>query len=141
MISLSDFENMSFNDAQQRVGPRFSAPQPSDLNALSSMMMRMSLAGGERPNSAGMTYEQMLALDENNVKRGVKPREWAKVIKEERASRKDAKETDPITQDEFKPGEQVAKIKKCGHRFKVDGLKQWFKKEHKCPVCRCDVLE
>ena len=138
MISLNDFENMSFSDAQERVGPRFRSQTALEITEL---MMRMSIQSASRPGSSGMTYEQMLALDENNVKRGVQPREWSNAIIENRATNKDAKETDPISQDEFKPGEQIAKIKKCGHKFKVEGLKKWFKKEHKCPVCRCDVLE
>eukprot|EP00659_Diplonema_papillatum_P012236 gene12236-18902_t len=117
---------MSFSDARRAV-----RTQPITDHHVSIQMHRMP-----RP----MSYEELLALDENNVKRGVKPDEWKKNIAVRRATRTDARDGDPITQDEIAVGETVA-VPVCGHVFKVDGLKKWFEKNHLCPVCRHDVLE
>eukprot|EP01064_Diplonema_japonicum_P004900 TRINITY_DN13238_c0_g3_i1.p1 TRINITY_DN13238_c0_g3~~TRINITY_DN13238_c0_g3_i1.p1 ORF type:complete len:128 (+),score=21.41 TRINITY_DN13238_c0_g3_i1:44-427(+) len=127
MLTMRDFEAMPFEAAQQRV----SAP----------MIVQFSLGGAMRPETPLGSYEDLLRLDENNVKRGVKPQEWPKAVREIKAKRKHVGDADPITQEDFVKGEILVELRKCGHVFKPVGLKKWFKKEHLCPVCRADVLE
>jgi hypothetical protein len=47
----------------------------------------------------------------------------------------------PISLDEFVEGENILKIRKCGHIFRPAELRRWFTQRNKCPVCRCNVLD
>jgi hypothetical protein len=47
----------------------------------------------------------------------------------------------PISLDEFVDGENILKIRKCGHIFRPAELRRWFTQRNKCPVCRCNVLD
>jgi hypothetical protein len=45
----------------------------------------------------------------------------------------------PITLDEFTDGEQICRIRHCGHIFKEPALRNWFQRNVRCPVCRYDI--
>jgi len=45
----------------------------------------------------------------------------------------------PITLENFIVGENICRIRHCGHIFKSTGLMQWFQRNVRCPVCRYDV--
>ena len=45
----------------------------------------------------------------------------------------------PITLDEFTEGEQICRIRPCGHIFKEHALRNWFHRNVRCPVCRYDI--
>jgi len=45
----------------------------------------------------------------------------------------------PITLDEFTEGEQICRIRHCGHIFKEQALRNWFQRNVRCPVCRYDI--
>ena len=45
----------------------------------------------------------------------------------------------PITIDNFEDGEQVAVLNHCGHAFREDALRNWFRTSVRCPVCRHDI--
>ena len=45
----------------------------------------------------------------------------------------------PITLDEFREGEQICRIRHCGHIFKEQALRNWFQRNVRCPVCRYDI--
>jgi len=47
----------------------------------------------------------------------------------------------PITMEDFNNGEQVFKIKHCGHNFREDALRNWFRTNVRCPVCRYDIRD
>jgi len=47
----------------------------------------------------------------------------------------------PITLEEFQEGEQVCKIRHCGHTFRKDAITNWFNGNVRCPVCRYDIRE
>jgi hypothetical protein len=47
----------------------------------------------------------------------------------------------PITMEEFNNGEQVFQIKHCGHNFREDALRNWFRTNVRCPVCRYDIRD
>ena len=105
------------------------------------MLLGMMLQGAHfaRPQSRGMSYDEMLRLDEQNVKIGVTPEQYRRNVKHRKAAPQDCSGADPISQEDFERGEMVAEIRKCKHIFKPAGLQQWFKKEHLCPVCRVDI--
>jgi len=47
----------------------------------------------------------------------------------------------PICLEDFQIGEQVLRIRACGHIFKRPGLLRWFQRNDHCPVCRRNVNE
>jgi hypothetical protein len=47
----------------------------------------------------------------------------------------------PICLEDFQIGEQVLRIRVCGHVFKRPGLLRWFQRNDHCPVCRRNVNE
>jgi hypothetical protein len=47
--------------------------------------------------------------------------------------------TCPITQNNFEDDTRVMIINECGHVFEETALRQWFRVNTKCPVCRHDI--
>jgi hypothetical protein len=47
--------------------------------------------------------------------------------------------TCPISLDEFHEGERICKITHCGHMFREAAIKNWFRRNVRCPVCRHDI--
>ena len=47
----------------------------------------------------------------------------------------------PICLEDFQIGEEVVRIRVCGHIFKQPGLLRWFQRNNHCPVCRGNVVE
>jgi hypothetical protein len=47
----------------------------------------------------------------------------------------------PITLEAFQQGEQVCRIIHCGHIFKESGIREWFRRNVRCPVCRYDIRD
>lgn len=45
----------------------------------------------------------------------------------------------PITLDPFQQNESVCRIVQCGHLFREQAIKNWFRQNVKCPVCRYDI--
>jgi len=45
----------------------------------------------------------------------------------------------PITLSEFQQGDQVRRIRHCGHTFIADAIISWFQNNVICPVCRYDI--
>jgi hypothetical protein len=45
----------------------------------------------------------------------------------------------PITLDEFQENERVCRIRHCGHIFRENAIKNWFRQNVRCPVCRYDI--
>ena len=47
---------------------------------------------------------------------------------------------DPITQENFRPNDRVARIDHCGHLFMEDALNTYFTEfDHRCPICRYNI--
>jgi len=47
----------------------------------------------------------------------------------------------PITLEDFVEGDQVTRIRPCGHMFQTQSIRNWFSNRVRCPVCRCDIRE
>lgn len=45
----------------------------------------------------------------------------------------------PITLDTIQGGEEVSRIRYCGHIFKKNAIHRWFIYNVRCPVCRYDI--
>jgi len=46
-----------------------------------------------------------------------------------------------ITMDVFIDGDELLRIKGCGHRFKKNALLEWFNRDSRCPMCRYNLHE
>jgi hypothetical protein len=47
----------------------------------------------------------------------------------------------PITLEDFQEGDNVCKIRYCGHTFRREPIHNWFQGNVRCPVCRYDIRE
>lgn len=47
----------------------------------------------------------------------------------------------PISFEDFVLGENVKRIKGCGHYYKSVGLMNWLRRSSHCPVCRYDLRD
>lgn len=47
----------------------------------------------------------------------------------------------PISFEDFVVGENITKIKNCGHYFKTAGIMNWLRRSSLCPVCRYDLRD
>ena len=47
----------------------------------------------------------------------------------------------PITREPFRTDEQVIRINQCGHVFNPPSLRQWFRVNVHCPMCRVDIRD
>jgi hypothetical protein len=47
----------------------------------------------------------------------------------------------PITLEDFVEGDEVTRIRPCGHMFHTQSIRNWFSNRVRCPVCRCDIRE
>lgn len=45
----------------------------------------------------------------------------------------------PITLDEFREGDLLTQIRRCGHLFNQHAIQNWFSRNVRCPVCRYDI--
>ncbi len=105
------------------------------------------------------TYEEMLALDENNVKVGLKQNELARLpqieFKKSSANSKSSEagsnikknedeEKEPtcnVCLEEFEKGDKL-RVLPCFHKFHVKCIDKWLKQSKFCPTCRhvCNEL-
>jgi len=49
--------------------------------------------------------------------------------------------TCPIDLSEFSVGDEVMRIRECGHIFRKSNLLRWFETNPRCPICRRDVRD
>ncbi len=45
----------------------------------------------------------------------------------------------PISYDEFVGGEELLCIRRCGHFFKPNALRDWLRRHSRCPMCRFNL--
>ena len=98
-------------------------------------------AGIQNPDQ--MSYEEMLALDANNVSKGLKKEQikaipekmWRKISdttkKEEQCS---------ICFEKFEKFQKVKELGKCKHAYHSKCIDKWLETEKRCPICNSDVL-
>jgi len=74
--------------------------------------------------------QQTTRLTQEQINNSIQTIEYEQDMGEERC---------PITLENFIVGENICRIRHCGHIFKSTGLMQWFQRNVRCPVCRYDV--
>jgi len=45
-----------------------------------------------------------------------------------------------ISRTDFQPEDEILKINHCGHIFKKESLKTWFRTKATCPLCRYNIV-
>ncbi|KAK9064113.1 hypothetical protein SSX86_017985 [Deinandra increscens subsp. villosa] len=89
-----------------------------------------------------MGYEELLALEERigYVRSGLSKDEMFKCLSEEIYD--DAMDQNhdrcTICLDEYKNGEKIERMKKCGHKYHGDCIKKWMVMKKVCPICRSE---
>ena len=88
-------------------------------------------------NEQAATYEELLALDERNVSKGINTTVQRKVLKERKVTTSDDSAC-VVCQEEFTKGE-TAMFLPCGHCFHFPCISPWLAKDRTCPTCRKEV--
>ena len=86
-------------------------------------------------NQNGMTYEQLIALDENIVKKGMTPEELESYPITIHSKESDAPSDCNVCISEFEDGESLRRLP-CGHKFHKDCVDTWLEANITCPVCK-----
>lgn len=86
------------------------------------------------PSADALSYESMLALDENNPKRGVKKQALDR-LQSGMAGRADTDKECYICMDRFKRATRLLHLP-CEHRFCDACIRQWLYNHNSCPLCR-----
>jgi len=100
----------------------------------------MPEAGLGRPRAPEQaSYEQLLLLDRENVKRGVKP----SVVSRLQCGRPSAAETAQSCQICLSKLGQANRVTRlpCKHAFCEGCIQEWLRLHHTCPVCRWEFPE
>lgn len=89
-------------------------------------------------------YEELLRLDEMNVKRGLTKEEFESLPKFDYKSSNeiDGNESDrtcSICQDEFENKAKLTALT-CTHKFHCKCIKEWLKQSRRCPLCTKDAI-
>lgn len=100
--------------------------------------MRRGVDGDDGENdSLGLTYEELLQLDDANVKCGLSNEELARLGCF--LATKDHMHDDcHICLDAIDFGAQIVRLT-CNHAFHRSCIHTWLKLKRTCPICRCEL--
>ena len=116
-----------------RAAPRArAAPTPAAAAAMPTRPA--STAASEAPWS----YEELLQLDENNVKRGIPESQLGRVMRQATGARGEC----AVCREPLSGGGAgaVVSLTKCGHAFHAACVSPWFREHRTCPVCRVELV-
>ncbi|KAL8193205.1 hypothetical protein R6Q57_027109 [Mikania cordata] len=89
-----------------------------------------------------MSYEDLLNLGERmgNVNTGLSEDNMSKYLTEKNhCSDENQDEVScPICLEEYKNGDKIGRMGKCGHDFHVDCIKKWLLMKKLCPICKTE---
>ncbi|KAI7738791.1 hypothetical protein M8C21_021088 [Ambrosia artemisiifolia] len=88
-----------------------------------------------------MSYEELLALEESigYVSSGLPEDGMSKCLREKIYYSMDQNhDTCPICLEEYKNGEKLGRIGKCGHEYHMDCIKKWVMMKKVCPICKSE---
>lgn len=90
-----------------------------------------------------MSYEELLALEESigDVNTGLSEHGMSKCLREHVYYSVDQKHEEancPICLEEYKNGEKVGKMERCGHEYHVECIKKWLLMKKVCPICKSE---
>lgn len=90
-----------------------------------------------------MSYEELLNLEERigNVNTGLSEDSMSKCLREKVYYSSDQSHEEvscPICLEEYKDGDNVGTMEKCGHDYHVDCIKKWLLMKKLCPICKTE---
>ncbi|CAI5468182.1 unnamed protein product [Closterium sp. Yama58-4] len=85
------------------------------------------------------TYEQLLELDRNNVRRGLKQQEMWKLDRR-KMGHGDERVDCQICLSEAVAGELLTSLP-CKHTYHDACISPWFKTHRTCPICRFEIAD
>ncbi|KAI3731020.1 hypothetical protein L1987_62203 [Smallanthus sonchifolius] len=88
-----------------------------------------------------MSYEELLALEERigYVSSGLSEDGMSNCLWEKIYCPMDQNHDPcPICLEEYKNGEKIGRMKKCGHEYHVDCIKKWLVMKKVCPICKSE---
>ncbi|KAJ9539950.1 hypothetical protein OSB04_026456 [Centaurea solstitialis] len=90
-----------------------------------------------------MSYEELLNLEERigNVSTGLSEASMSKCLKEKVYCGSDQHNEEvscPICLEEYKNGDKVGRMEKCGHDYHVGCIKKWLLMKKLCPICKTE---
>eukprot|EP00741_Cyanophora_paradoxa_P024991 tig00000319_g24123.t1 len=109
----------------------------SDMERILSSLGGLGIHFGGRPTTPGMSYEELLRLDEANVRRGVSQAERARLPVYAATSAESSQECQ-VCKDRMAAGLRVMKLP-CDHIYHEACISQWFDANRTCPVCRREI--
>lgn len=163
--SLRALESMTFEQLMESEVHGSGFPHQMTLNLqhlpapVPLSQPRSRLSGREYPAGQAVhesrfnqrpSYEQLLALDHNNVPRGINRQVQETVLRchtyqvpSHGTSRASSKSRPhelqcPVCQDDVKVGEKVA-VLPCDHAFHKECISPWLERDRTCPTCRREV--
>lgn len=100
--------------------------------------------GDLRLDIDNMGYEELLALGERigNVSTGLSEDMVSKCLMEAQNSstQSDEEGTCCICLEEYGNGEEVGRLKKCGHNYHVSCIRKWLSLKNACPICKVSAF-
>eukprot|EP01024_Parvocaulis_polyphysoides_P019100 TRINITY_DN18598_c1_g1_i2.p2 TRINITY_DN18598_c1_g1~~TRINITY_DN18598_c1_g1_i2.p2 ORF type:complete len:115 (+),score=2.38 TRINITY_DN18598_c1_g1_i2:51-395(+) len=97
------------------------------------MSLSTVLLGPHRNRDSSSQYENFRALDENRIRRGVKPEVLQRYQK--RASARLNNKECGICMEELKGGPMITELP-CKHSYCTKCIQQWLADNDTCPICR-----
>lgn len=91
-----------------------------------------------------MSYEELLNLEERigNVSTGLSEDSMSKCLKEKvyycSPDQNHEEDSCPICLEEYKNGDKVGRMGKCGHDYHVGCIKKWLLMKKLCPICKTE---
>ncbi|KAF5770778.1 putative transcription factor C2H2 family [Helianthus annuus] len=89
-----------------------------------------------------MSYEDLLNLEESigNVSTGLSEDNMSKYLMEKNHCFDENQEevSCPICLEEYKNGDKIGRMGKCGHEYHVDCIKKWLLMKKLCPICKTE---
>ncbi|KAI3721386.1 hypothetical protein L2E82_32396 [Cichorium intybus] len=90
-----------------------------------------------------MSYEELLNLEERigNVNTGLSEGSLSKCLREKiyySLNQNHEEVSCPICLEEYKDGDNVGRMEKCGHDYHVDCIKKWLLMKKLCPICKTE---
>jgi hypothetical protein len=92
------------------------------------------------PDATPMSYEELLALDENNVSRGINTRTQRGILRD--VQRPPATQDCAVCQESFRGSHAAGVVTlPCQHLFHFACISPWLERDRRCPTCRKEVCE
>ena len=120
--------NPTTNDV---VWPATNQRRSEEIDIDISSLIYLFLAPIHQPNNSRQS-RQLIPLTNNQLLQATELVGFDETMNEMRC---------PISLDEFTIGEEICRIRGCGHYFKKQPITQWFEREVRCPVCRYDLRD